>query len=422
MQLGIFFMEKINDIYVPGTVTSQGDFSSISLGDSSSSEGDLHSFIRRVKDQVKKYFILQVAMATAIGISIGNCASSAPANVSDNANKSISSSKVTMLTSHTENSETKVAGQVDNTNTDQKDIGRETYTALINDLMHIGDRSHHLNNKIDINGEIHYQNASNKGDARWDGDSSSIRARLDIGTNISEFWRINGMVENEMGIVNHGHKVNSRLDIEGKIGTSMLTAGSFGYHMGDGSIYDSGFKGVRFNFGDQVKCTLSYGDTNSTKDTSIATVRYDDFDYNLEASVYQYQLVDTDKRNTLQAISGKYNFSNFSLGAIYLRSQLKDSNKSANGGVLSFKYGELKSWRVGTYDIFAKYYNQSVGTYISPEMNGLGSRMQGFKGYGTGVHYAFATNFVGSIEYYRLTDKISGQKGQTLWSELSCYF
>jgi hypothetical protein len=105
-----------------------------------------------------------------------------------------------------------------------------------------------------------------------------------------------------------------------------------------------------------------------------------------------------------------------------LSSSLKDRNGNDNGYVLSLNYGDLKSWRAGTYEIFAKYYNQSRGTYIAHGMNGIGGSMQGFKGYGVGMNYALKENLVAGIEYYRLSDKISKDKGDTWWSQLTYYF
>ncbi|HBS58646.1 MAG TPA: S-layer protein, partial [Firmicutes bacterium] len=93
-----------------------------------------------------------------------------------------------------------------------------------------------------------------------------------------------------------------------------------------------------------------------------------------------------------------------------------------NGYVLSFNYGDLKTWRPGTYDLFAKYYNQPQGTYLAHGMNGIGNWLQGFRGYGLGVHYTFAENLVGGMEYFDLRDKVTGGNAQTWWNQLTYYF
>ena len=170
---------------------------------------------------------------------------------------------------------------------------------------------------------------------------------------------------------------------------------------------------------------MSSGSTESSKETYVVTARYKDFDYDLEAGLYHYQRLGGGV-NTIWTFGGNYNFSNFGVGAMYLGSSTKDAKGNSGGYVFSFNYGDLKSWRKGTYDVFAKYYNQPEGTYIWHGMNGMAGQrfgsMQGFRGYGVGMHYTLAANLVGSLQYFDLSDKIVGDKAKTLWGELTYYF
>lgn len=354
------------------------------------------------------------------------------ADISTTANRSLlkvsvndNDSKTALLRNNAD-IEKKVPIKVNDTITDQRDIDNKTYTGLIDELMHVGDRGNHVDNKVKVDGEVRYHYAFNRGSNQWDKDSSGIRTYLGFGTNINEDWRVNGMMDIEKSFVNYNNKFElSRLNVVGKLSSSILTAGSFGYLMAEGNIYDSGFKGAKADFGKPVKYTLSYGKTDYTKKLSIATARYDDFDYNLEVGIYHYQLDNgVYNQNTIRTLGGNYNFSNFGIGAMYLGSSLKDSKGESNGYVFSLNYGDLKTYRPGTYNIFIKYYNQPLGTYIEHGMNGIGNLglMQGFKGYGIGTHYTFANNLVGGLEYYNLTDKVSGERGKTWWSELTQYF
>ncbi len=314
------------------------------------------------------------------------------------------------------------------TGADQKEIlntgyiDQDTYTALIDELMHIRKRSVRSDNKVKFDGEIRYHYAFNNGSERWKRDSSGIRMYFRADAPLTKEWRAYGILESRKNLVHYNDEFKlSRLYVEGKLGTSTVKAGSFGYLMAEGNIYDSGFDGIRIDLGGPVKYTLSYGETNDSKETAIATARYEDFDYNLEAGIYHYRMNDSNQ-NTIWTIGGNYNFSNFSIGTMFLNSSLKERNGSGNGYVVSLNYGDLKSWRAGTYEIFAKYYNQSRGTYIAHGMNGIGSSMQGFKGYGVGTNYALKENLVAGIEYYRLSDKISKNKGDTWWGQLTYYF
>jgi hypothetical protein len=304
------------------------------------------------------------------------------------------------------------------------DIAPETYHGLVDELMSVSDRKNHADHKLNIDGELRLHYALNRGAQEFERDSSGIRVRLGFDTEIDRDWHAYGMLEGKQSLVNYNDEFKlSNLYVTHKIGESMVKAGSFGYLMAEGNIYDSTFKGARYDFGEALRYTLSCGKTDYTKNTFIATARYNDFDYNLEAGVYRYEVDDSSKsKNTIGTFGGNYNFSNFGVGAMVLHSSQKDSRGDNNGYVLSANYGELKTYRAGTYDIFVKYYNQPSGTYISHGMNGRGNSMQGFKGYGVGVNYTFAENLVAGIEHYNLEDKITGENGETWWSYVTRYF
>ena len=299
------------------------------------------------------------------------------------------------------------------------------YNSLIDDLMQVGNSSNHKNNKINVDGEIRFHYAANSGGStQWE-DASGLRLYLGADTRINKNWQLFGMLEGQKSIKNYNNKLElSRLYMEGKVGESTtVKAGKFGYLMAEGNIYDSGFTGISVDFGDPIKYTLSYGETEDSKSTYIAKARYKDFDYNLEAGVYHYRLDDSsNNHNTIWNIGGNYNFSDFSIGAMYLGSSLKDSKGNSDGYVFSLNYGDLRTYRPGTYSMFAKYYNQAKGTYISHGMNAKGNSMQGVKGYGLGVSYTLAKDLVAGVEYYDLTDKVTGQKGKTVWTQLTHYF
>ncbi|EGO63730.1 hypothetical protein [Acetonema longum] len=306
--------------------------------------------------------------------------------------------------------------------TSSGDIDPETHAALIHELMQTGQDSRRAGDKINTAGEVRYHYALNSGAGLWGQDISGFRARLAFDAETRPDWRIHGMLEGKRNILNYdNHAGLPYLFLEGKLGRSLLRAGSFSHLMAEGNIYDSGFDGIQLNFGEPVKYRLSYGETGHSKETAIATARYEDFDYNLEAGVYHYR-TDTDQKNTIRSLGGNYNFSNFGVGATILSATLQDSQGDHDGYVLSFNYGGLKTWRPGTYSLFAKYYNQPQGTYIMHGMNGPGSRMQGFKGYGLGMGYTVAANFVAGLEYYDLSEKASGDSARTWWSYLMQYF
>ena len=319
-------------------------------------------------------------------------------------------------------------------------ISQETYDKLLEELTYPGKSAGKgttlfgkklFGEKINFDGELRIHSMINDSEnLSWDRDRAGIRLRIAADTHIYNGWRIHTMTEVQRRIKNYGNKIDwfSRIYLTGYLGDIFTTVGRFGYLMADGNIYDSSFSGVRFEYADdsgKFKYTLAAGKTDYTSDTFVATVRYDDYDYSLEAGIYNYKAnyVAGKTDNTIFAFSGVYNFNNYSLGAMYLHPTLGDNAGDKSGGyVLSATYGSHKTWRAGTYSIFAKYYNQPRHTYIIHGMEGLGSWMHGFKGLGIGMNYTFRPNLVGGLYYFDLEERHTGIKGKTLWTHVSFYF
>lgn len=303
-----------------------------------------------------------------------------------------------------------------------KPVTSEVYSDLLKQVANVNERTQSVGGKVRISGGVRLHYAVNTGSGSWAKNSSGLRADIAAETQLDKDWRLFAGLSAKKSFLNYDDKVDYRLYLMKNIGTSTFRIGSFGYYMADGNIYDDSFDGLRFDFGETVRYTLSYGNTKYSKDTFVATARYDDYDYTLEAGAYLFKNNDDDAQSNIFTFSGAYKFSNFSLGSMALVSNRKDANGANFGYVHSFVYGELKPWRKGTYNIWAKYYNQPKYTYIAPGMNGRGGWMQGFKGIGLGINYTFSENFVGSLEYYNLTDMTNGATGSTWWGSLTHFF
>lgn len=300
-------------------------------------------------------------------------------------------------------------------------VTKETYNSLVDELMHVGDRSGQNDQKINIDGELRYHYAFNRGSDRLNFDSSGLRLRLGLESNINKDWQFKGMLESEKNFAHYNNELQPRLSAVGKLEpTTTLTLGSFGYTMAEGNIYDSIYKGARLDFGQGLKYTVGIGATDFTSNMYILGARYRDFDYSLESGLYHFQK--DDGVHTIWTLGGRYYFNDFSLGAMYLGSSQKDANGASNGYVYSFNYGDLKTYRPGTYEIVAKYLNQSQGTYIEYPFYGLGGLMQGFKGHALGTGYTLANNLVFRLEYWDLTDKVQKDRGKTWWSDVTYYW
>ena len=80
----------------------------------------------------------------------------------------------------------------------------------------------------------------------------------------------------------------------------------------------------------------------------------------------------------------------------------------------------------GSWGLWAKYYNQGLGTVAAHTMNGYYTPLLlGFKGWGGGINYTLAKNMVASVEYYDLSSKNTGlidMTTKTWWSQLNVTF
>ena len=304
-----------------------------------------------------------------------------------------------------------------------KPLTPESYSAIMQDLKDVGTKPKPLDKKIAVDGSLRLHYAVNTGSSSWGRNTSGLLARIGFEGAINENWRFNGLIEGKKNIKNYEDAVTGRFHVTGKLGASTLKLGSFGYFMADGNIYDSSFLGGRFEIGKPIKYTFAYGETNYSRQNTIITARYDDLDYNVEAGYYHHRLTATGSPTVgVWNLAGNYKFSNFSLGTMILVASKKDTAGNNFGYVLSFNYGDLKTWRKGTYNIWARYYYQPRYTFIAPSMNGRGGWMNGFKGFGMGINYTIAKNWIATMEYYNLRDIITGAPGSTWWLSVTTFF
>ena len=303
------------------------------------------------------------------------------------------------------------------------DLSPESYKNLVSDLEQVSTKGTQKWPKFQTEGELRYHYAFNRGTLTSNQDASGFRLRWSWAARLNPEWSVNGMVEGERRLVNFDNKLSmARLNVVRKRGPVQMQAGSFGYLMAEGNIYDSEFKGVKIDVAGPVHYGLGYGETDTAKKVAVVTAKYRQPDYDFEVGGYRYTEDDTGLKNNLWSAGGNYNFDSFSIGAMAIGSSQKDQSGKNMGYVLGIHYGELKTWRAGTFDMFAKYYKQPRHTYMIHTMNGMADYLDGFKGVGAGIHYSFAPNLVGGIECYRLSDLNTGYRGNTWWSDVTYYF
>ena len=281
---------------------------------------------------------------------------------------------------------------------------------------------------VNFNGQIRWHYVDNYRSRHDSNDDHQLRSRIYINGKVNETWDYHAMLENKQDLrtnAEEGKTGFERAYVTGPLGGAKVTAGVFGNLMAEGNIYDTSFDGIKFEFGDVIKYSLLYGEADIERDNKmfVATASYKDYDYD---AAIGYHRINYDEGNpadnTIWSAGGNYDFGNYSLGAMYLRASEKDSKGDRDGYVLTFKHGRVKSWKADTYEIYTKYYEQPVNTYLSHTMTGLAGYMDGFRGYCIGMQYTLAENIVLGIEYYDLKDKITDEKNKTIWTQVNFDF
>ena len=274
-----------------------------------------------------------------------------------------------------------------------------------------------------MSGDVRYNYAMNQGVKRFSTNDSRLRGRVYFDYRLNSNWHVYSMLESEKSFFYsksyNGSITGDRFYVKGKTGISNVTAGSFGYNMADGNIYDSRFKGFKVDVNGPLNYTFAYGEGNEISKAYIATATYKDFDYSISGGWHNFKM-ENKQKNTIWTIDGTYAFETFSLGAMYLYSRTDDNQ--GDGYVLTLSHGKLKNRIPKTYHVFVKYYDQDADTYVRHTMSGLGGRMNGFKGYSVGYSYTLAENLVYGIEYYDLKNKLNGERGSTMWNQITYYF
>ena len=276
---------------------------------------------------------------------------------------------------------------------------------------------------VNFTAQIRWHYVDNYRSKHDSSDDHQLRSRIYINGKVNETWDYHAMLENKQDLhtnAEEGKTGFERAYVTGRLGGAKVTGGVFGNLLAEGNIYDTSFDGIKLDFGDVIKYSLLYGNADIERDNKLfaATASYKDYDYDAAVGYHHIKYdVGNPAANTIWSAGGNYDFGNYSFGAMYLRASEQDAKGDRDGYVLTLTHGRLKEWRAHTYEIYAKYYDQSVNTYLAHTMNGLAGYMDGFKGYSIGAQYAVAKNIVFGLEYYDLKDKITDEKNRTIWTQ-----
>lgn len=273
-----------------------------------------------------------------------------------------------------------------------------------------------------IDGEARVDYGSHHGEETI-GDRARARVRIYGDLKLDDNWHFISMLENEKILSGRGK--NNWMDIDryyltGKVGSAKLDVGAYGSYLAEGNVYDSRFKGVRITGKTPVSYMAEVGTTNQTDFSAALEASKTYGMYTLGVGLYQFQMKYGGSDRHIYMLSLHRPWGIFDAGVMGLLGEEK--NASEKGYVFTLAHGEDRTWKPGNLYYYLKYYHQPYTTYVSHTMEGMADYMRGFEGFGAGVHYTVAPDWLLQGAYYSLKDLENDSKNHTIWVALSYYF
>lgn len=329
------------------------------------------------------------------------------------------------------------------------------------ELDSLGVRVANLEKKADnvkITGQIRYEYGDRSGDL---GDSMGkvakhrLRSRIFVNGQINEDWSYTGRLQNDQDLADNAGNDNLKLNqayVSGKLGGLKVVAGKGDHYLANGYLFDDTAEFIRATYGKDVKVSAYYGiptdygydkmygaEVSAKLGKLSLSAGYDEFqdaegwtlnDKNERVDHYYSGNAAEGGDNAVWNVSAKYDFGDVQLAGTYLSSDLDKSDTvlpgvDDDGYVIGINYKGANKNKVGSYGLFANYYDQGVGTTLAHTMftgDWAEYNNEGFKGYMVGGAVTVAKNMVYQLHYYDLEGKESGLDDQVLWSRLQIMF
>ena len=315
------------------------------------------------------------------------------------------------------------------------------------ELDSLGVRVANLEKKADnvkVTGEVRYRYT----DSELNGNEyNDLRSRIWVNGQINDDWSYTGMIENTQDFTEDAGNEKTefkRAYVEGKIGGLDLTAGRYGAFFANGNVYDAQADGAQLSYGDKVKVTAFAGKgTDEAGDGAASNGNYAGGEisaamgenFSLNGGYVNFKDMgqvtgetETNVDNAIWYVGADANFGDFTLSGMYLKGDKSENDQDVKGvdddGYtvgLSFKGAQADE--VGSYGLFANYYDQGAQTYVAHTTDANTFDNTGFKGYGVGANYTFAKNIVGTVAYYDTESKLdSDVDDQIIWADMTFTF
>ena len=314
------------------------------------------------------------------------------------------------------------------------------------ELDALGVRVANLEKKADnvkVTGEVRYRYT----DSELNGNEyNDLRSRIWVNGQINDDWSYTGMIENTQDFTEDAGNEKTefkRAYVEGKLGGLDVTAGRYGAFFANGNVYDAQADGAQLSYGDKVKVSAfaGKGTDDWTVGTTVGTTAGNyaggeisaalGENFSLNGGYVNFKDMGWDESeidNAIWYVGAEANFGDFALTGMYLKGDMSYNDHDVEGvdddGYtvgLSFKGAQADE--VGSYGLFANYYDQGAQTYVAHTTDANTFDNTGFKGYGVGANYTFAKNIVGTVAYYDTESKLdSDVDDQIIWADMTFTF
>ena len=303
------------------------------------------------------------------------------------------------------------------------------------ELDNLGVRVANLEKKADnvkITGQIraHYK------DVDGGASTSKIRTRLFVNGQINDDWSYTGRIQNEQILDNNaGEDEDTKLNwafVDGKLGGMKVTAGRQDFKLHAGNVVDNTFDGAKVAYGKDVKLTGYVGKAASFTKESGDRFYAADVATKLgvvDAFATYYKADVKDAENEIYALGAGLSVAKgVKLSAEYLMGDAA-TGLDDDGYVVGLKFGGASAAKVGSFGLYANYFDQPAATYLKHTISANadmpavvdvdGKKSDGFKGFEVGANYTLAKNIVAGVKYYDLEAREGkAEDVQTLWSEV----
>ena len=306
------------------------------------------------------------------------------------------------------------------------------------ELDNLGVRVANLEKKADnvkITGQIraHYKDFEKDGVGQND---FKLRTRLFVNGQINDDWSFTARLQNEQDFTDNdvdgkvagdGAEEETKLNwafVDGRVGGVKVTAGRQDVKVRAGNVIDNTSDAVKLAYGKDIKLS-AWGAKAVDKVTKLSEDRFYAVDLGAKLGVVDvfadYYKADKKGLEDIYAVGASMNIAKgLKLNAEYLKGDA-EAGKDDDGFVVGLKFGGASAAKVGSWGLYANYYDQAEATYYDHTVDAyatLPGGTDGFEGYEVGANYTLAKNIVAGVKYFDLEAREGKGEAETLWSEV----